>query len=60
MEVMAETQDLRMYKSQMSLQVFSYKKNDSFYVWVIIACIDRNWFKYWVLVNVTFFQCRSS
>ena len=27
-----------------------------FYVLVLIECIDRNWFKYWVLVNVTFFS----
>ena len=56
MVVVAETQVLRMYKSQMSLQLFSNEKHDSFYVLVIIEWIDRNCFKYWVLVNVTFFS----
>ena len=37
-------------------KVFSNEKHDSFYVLVIIECIDRNWIKYWVLVNVTFFS----
>ena len=37
-------------------KVFSNEKCDSFYVLVIIECIDRNWFKYWALVNVTFFS----
>ena len=37
-------------------KVFSNEKHDSFYVLVIIECVDRNWLKYWVLVNVTFFS----
>ena len=57
MAVVAEMQDLQMYKLQnVSSKYLVMRNMILFYVLVIIECIDRNWFKYWVLVNVTFFS----